>query len=99
MKTKTKLIKLLTLLLVISILSTLLIGCGGDETPAGDATKLSFKAALEYDYLKGLDGKQVTMAVKPGDRVITSEYAGSRVIVEGVQYLVVRQNDILAVVE
>jgi len=45
------------------------------------------------------DGKQITMAVKPGDRVITSEYAGSRVIVEGVQYLVVRQNDILAVVE
>ena len=46
-----------------------------------------------------VDGKDVVMTVKVGDRVITSEYAGSRVIVEGVQYLVVRQNDILAVVE
>jgi hypothetical protein len=61
MKIKTKLIKLLTLLLVISIFSTSLIGCGGDEAPAGDATKLSFKAALEYDYLKGLDGNQVSI--------------------------------------
>lgn len=62
MKMQTNIIKLLILLLVASILSTSFVGCGGgEETPTGDATKLSFKAALEYDYLKTLDGKQVTI--------------------------------------
>ena len=46
-----------------------------------------------------VDGKEVTMTVKPGDKVITSQYAGSKVTLESVEYLVVRQNDILAIVE
>ena len=46
-----------------------------------------------------VDGKEVTMTVKPGDKVITSQYAGSKVTLENVEYLVVRQNDILAIVE
>ena len=39
------------------------------------------------------------MTVKVGDKVITSQYAGSKVTLENVEYIVVRQNDILAIVE
>ena len=46
-----------------------------------------------------VDGKEVTMTVKVGDRVITSQYAGTEVKCDGVEYNVVRQNDILAIVE
>ena len=46
-----------------------------------------------------VDGKEVTMLVKVGDKVITSKYAGTEVKVDGVEYSIVRQSDILAVVE
>lgn len=46
-----------------------------------------------------VDGKEVTMTVKPGDKVITSQYAGTKVTLEEVEYVVVRQNDILAIVD
>lgn len=46
-----------------------------------------------------VDGKEVTMTVRVGDRVITSKYAGTEVKCDGVEYNVVRQNDILAIVE
>ena len=46
-----------------------------------------------------VDGKEVVMTVKVGDKVITSKYAGTEVKLEGEDYIIVRQNDILAVVE
>ena len=46
-----------------------------------------------------VDGNPVTMTVKPGDKVITSQYAGTKVSLEDVEYVVVRQSDILAIVE
>lgn len=46
-----------------------------------------------------VDGKEVTMYVKPGDKVITSKYSGTEVKFDGEEYIVVRQNDILAIVE
>ena len=46
-----------------------------------------------------VDGKEVTMQVKLGDKVIYSKYAGNEVKLEGEEYIIVRQNDILAVVE
>ena len=46
-----------------------------------------------------VDGKEVVMTVKVGDRVITSQYAGSKVTLENVEYIVVRQSEILAIVE
>ena len=45
-----------------------------------------------------IDGKEVKMEVKPGDRVIYSKYAGTEVKVDEQEYIIVRQNDILAVV-
>lgn len=46
-----------------------------------------------------VDGKEVTMQVKVGDKVIYSKYAGNQVKLEGVEYIIVRQDDILAIVE
>ena len=45
-----------------------------------------------------VDGKEVKMEVKPGDKVIYSKYAGTEVKIDGTEYIIVRQNDILAVV-
>ena len=46
-----------------------------------------------------VDGKEVKMTVKVGDRVLTSKYAGTEVKMDGEEYTIVRQSDILAVVE
>jgi len=46
-----------------------------------------------------VDGKEVVMTVKVGDKVITGKYAGTEVKADGVEYNIVRQSDILAVVE
>lgn len=46
-----------------------------------------------------VDGKEITMYLKTGDKVITSKYSGTEVKLDGVEYTIVRQNDILAVVE
>ena len=46
-----------------------------------------------------VDGKEVVMTVKVGDRVITSKYSGTEVKFEGKEYTIVKQSDILAVVE
>ena len=46
-----------------------------------------------------VDGKEIKMEVKPGDRVIYSKYAGTEVKLGEDEYIIVKQNDILAVVE
>ena len=46
-----------------------------------------------------VDGKEVKMQVKVGDKVIYSKYAGNQVKLEGVEYIIVKQDDILAIVE
>ena len=46
-----------------------------------------------------VDGKEVEMYIKVGDRVITSKYSGTEIKLDGEEYTVVRQSDILAVVE
>ena len=46
-----------------------------------------------------VDGKEVVMQVKEGQKVIYSKYSGTEVKLEGEEYIIVRQNDILAVVE
>ena len=59
---QTTIIKLLFFILIISLAVSSLVGCGEDEISADGATKLSFKSALEYDYLKTLDGQAVTIS-------------------------------------
>ncbi len=46
-----------------------------------------------------VDGKQVDMTVKVGQRVIVSKYAGTEVKLDDQEYIIVKQGDILAVVE
>lgn len=46
-----------------------------------------------------VDGKEVKMQVKKGQKVIYSKYAGTEVKLEGQEYIIVKQNDILAIVE
>ncbi len=46
-----------------------------------------------------VDGKEVTMQVKVGDEVIYSKFAGNEVKLDEEEYVIVRQNDILAIVE
>ena len=46
-----------------------------------------------------VDGKEITMHVKAGEKVIYSKYAGTEVKVDGEELIIVRQSDILAIVE
>ncbi len=46
-----------------------------------------------------VDGNEVKMSVKIGDKVITSKYSGTEIKLDGEEYIIVRQGDILAVVE
>ncbi len=46
-----------------------------------------------------IDGKEVTMQVKAGDKVIFSKYSGTEVEIDNEEYIIVKQSDILAVIE
>ncbi|EPR13926.1 co-chaperone GroES [Ruminiclostridium papyrosolvens] len=46
-----------------------------------------------------VDGKEVRMEVKVGDRVLTSKYSGTEVKFDGQEYTILKQSDILAIVE
>ncbi len=46
-----------------------------------------------------VDGKETVMTVKVGDKVLTSKYSGTEVKCDGEEYIIVKQNDILAIVE
>ena len=46
-----------------------------------------------------VEGKEIAMYVKVGDKVLITRYGGTEVKLDGVEYTIVRQNDILAVVE
>ena len=46
-----------------------------------------------------IDGNNIEMHIKAGDKVIVSKYAGTQIKYEGEEYIIVKQNDILATVE
>lgn len=46
-----------------------------------------------------VDGKEITMELKVDDKVLISKYAGTEVKIDGQEYTIVRQSDILAIVE
>ena len=46
-----------------------------------------------------VDGKEVKMHIKVGDKVLISKYAGTEVKIDGVEMTILRQDDILAIVE
>ena len=46
-----------------------------------------------------VEGKEVVMAVKKGDKVVTNKYSGTEIKIDDVEYIIVKQSDILAVVK
>ena len=46
-----------------------------------------------------VDGHEIKMELKVGDKVLLSKYSGTEVKLDGVEYTIVRQSDVLAVVE
>ncbi len=46
-----------------------------------------------------VDGNEVVMTLKVGDKVLVSKYAGTEVKLDGEEYCIVRQSDVLAIVE
>ena len=70
-------------------------GCVG----TGDTLIQSFPYIVDIPVGGVVDGKEVKMEVKVGDKVIYSKYAGTDVKLDGEEYVIVRQSDILAIVE
>ena len=46
-----------------------------------------------------VDGKEIVMQVKKGDKVLYSKYAGSDIEIDGEKFIVLKQNDILAIMK
>ena len=72
---------------------------------AGDGTTTATKEKPEvFEVISAgpggvVDGNAVEMVVKAGDRVVTSKYSGTEVKLDGEEFVIVRQSDILAIVE
>ncbi len=72
---------------------------GGIILTSAAKEKPSIAEVIEVGPGGNVDGKEVVMTVKAGDKVITSKYSGTEVKLDGVDYVIVRQADILAIVE
>ena len=68
---------------------------------AGSAKEKPQEAEVMAVGIGGLtsDGKEIKMEVKVGDKVLISKYSGTEVKVKGEEYIIVKQEDILAIVE
>jgi chaperonin GroES len=71
----------------------------GIVLPGTAKEKPQMAEVLEVGPGGNVDGKEITMQVKKGDKVIYSKYAGTEVKLDGTEYIIVRQSDILAVVQ
>jgi chaperonin GroES len=45
------------------------------------------------------DGKRIPLQVKPGDRVLFGKYSGSEIKIDGEEHLIMREDDVIAIVE
>ena len=72
---------------------------GGIILTASAQEKPSIAEVIEVGPGGMVDGKEVVMTVKKGDKVITSKYAGTEVKMEGQEYNIVKQSDIPAIVK
>ena len=74
-------------------------------TKSGLILTSSAKQKPQYAYVIAVgpggivDGKEITMQVTAGQKVVYSKYAGSEIKIDGEEYKIVRQSDILAIVE
>ena len=72
---------------------------GGIVLPTAAKEKPQMATVISVGPGGVVDGKEVKMYVKAGEKVICSKYAGTEVKLDDKEYLIVRQNDILAIVE
>ncbi len=78
---------------------------GEETTPSGIILSSSAKEKPQIAKViavgpgGNIDGNNVEMYIKEGEKVIVSKYSGTEVKYEGEEYLIVKQNDILAIVE
>ncbi|MDD6888202.1 MAG: co-chaperone GroES [Candidatus Aphodomorpha sp.] len=84
---------------VIQSLETEEVTKGGIILPGSAKEKPQMAEVIAVGPGGVVDGKDVTMYVNVGDKVIYSKYAGTEVKLDDKEYIVVRQNDILAIVE
>ena len=75
------------------------VTAGGIVLPGTAKEKPQMAEVIAVGPGGAVDGKEVVMNVKVGDQVIYSKYAGTEVKLDKEEYIVVRQGDILAVVE
>ena len=72
---------------------------GGIILPTAAQEKSQMATVVAVGEGGEIDGKKVTMQVKVGDKVLYAKYSGTEITVEDKKYVIVRQNDILAVIE
>lgn len=67
--------------------------------PVSDKEKPQIATVVSVGEGGFVDGKEIKMVVKTGDKVVFSKYAGSNIKIDGEEFVVVRQADILAIIE
>ena len=72
---------------------------GGILLPTAAQEKSQFAVVTAVGSGKGPDGKDVGMQVKVGDKVLYGKFTGTEISMEEEKYIVIRQTDILAVIE
>ena len=72
---------------------------GGILLTSGSKEKPQLAEVLAVGPGGNVDGKEIKMYVKAGQKVFYSKYAGTEVKLDGEEYIIVRQSDILAIVE
>ncbi len=66
---------------------------------SGSKEKPQIAEVIEVGPGGNIDGKEIKMELKKGDKVIVSKYAGTEVKYEGNDYIIVKQSDVLATVD
>ncbi len=72
---------------------------GGIMLPAVAQEKSQLATVVSVGEGGLVDGKEVKMVVKPKDKILYSKYAGTEVKFEGEELIVIRQTDVLAIIE
>lgn len=65
---------------------------------SGSQEKPQIAEVIEVGPGRVEDGKKIEMSIKVGDKVITSKYSGTEIKYEGEEYIIVKESDILAIV-
>ena len=66
---------------------------------SGAKERSQIAEVIEVGPGKTVDGENIEMIVKKGDKVIVNKYSGTEIKYEGEEYIIVKQDDVLAIVE